>query len=172
MRAFSGRFYNNLRAMYDFLGVRYQSQRFVFGFSSITSKVSSTSQNTQEHLHFVHSSNNHILLPMRTQRATLTGYLLEIGYLILWYTWFTICCFFVPPIAASRTTSCESFRSYIRRIYHPKYFISSYLLPLFSSVATCSHEAILEFPAHDLVDYKQKTNGEQHYTVSGGVCEI
>jgi hypothetical protein len=30
----------------------------------------------------------------------------------------------------------------------------------------------LEFPAHDLIDYKKKTNGEQHYTVSGGVNQV
>lgn len=28
------------------------------------------------------------------------------------------------------------------------------------------------FPAYDLVDYKKKTNGDQHYTVSGGVNEV
>jgi hypothetical protein len=30
----------------------------------------------------------------------------------------------------------------------------------------------LEFPAYDLVEYKKKTNGDQHYTVSGGVNEV
>jgi hypothetical protein len=30
----------------------------------------------------------------------------------------------------------------------------------------------LEFPAHDLIDYKKKTNGDQHYTVYGGVNEV
>lgn len=166
MRAFSGGFYNNLRNMYDYLGVKYQPQRFVFGFSSITSKLSCTSQKSQERLHFVHSSNNHILFPVRPQTATFIGHLVEIGYLILFYSWFTICCFFVPSLPY------ESFRSYIRRIHLPRYFVSSYLLPLFSSVATCSHEALLEFPAHDLIDYKKKTNGDQHYTVQGGVNEV
>lgn len=166
MRAFSGGFYNNLRAMYDFLGVKYRSQRFLFGFSSIASKLSCTSQKPQERLHFVHSSNNHILFPMRPQTATLISHLFEIGYLIVWYAWFTICCFYVPPLP------CESFRSYIQRIHLPRYFVSSYILPLFSSVATCPHEALLEFPAHDLIDYKKKTNGDQHYTVYGGVNEV
>jgi hypothetical protein len=158
--------------MYDFLGVEYQPQRFLFGFSSIASKLSCTSQKTTERLHFVHSSNNHIRFPMRPQNATLISHLFEIGYLMMWYAWFTICCFFVPPLPATRTITCESFRSYIQRIHLPRYFVSSYLLPLFSSVVTCPHEALLEFPAHDLIDYKKKTNGDQHYTVSGGVNEV
>ncbi|KAH8586933.1 hypothetical protein B0O99DRAFT_585191 [Bisporella sp. PMI_857] len=176
MRAFSGGFYNNLRAMYDFLGVEYQPQRFLFGFSGVASKLSWTSQKQpqkpQERLHFVHSSNNHIPFPMRPQTATLISHLFEIGYLIVCYAWFTICCFFVPPLPATRTIPCESFRSYIQRIRLPRYFVSSYLLPLFSSVATCPHEALLEFPANDLIDYKKKTNGDQHYTVYGGVNEV
>ncbi|KAH7418956.1 hypothetical protein BKA64DRAFT_689981 [Cadophora sp. MPI-SDFR-AT-0126] len=166
MRAFSGGFYNNLRDMYDFLGVTYRPQRFLFGFSSIASKLSCMSQNPPQRLHFVHSSNNHIRFPIRPQTATLISHLFEIGYLIVWYAWFTICCFVVPPLPY------ESFRSYIRRIRLPRYFVSSYLLPLFSSVATCPHEALLEFPAHDLIDYKKKTNGDQHYTVYGGVNQV
>ena len=166
MRAFSGGFYNNLRAMYDFLGVKYRRQGFLFAFSNIASELSFTPQKPQERLHFVHSSNNHILFPMRPQHATLISHLFEIGYLIVWYAWFAICCFWLPPLA------CESFRSYIRRIHLPRYFVSSYLLPLFSSVATCPHGALLEFPAHDLIDYKKKTNREQHYTVYGGVNQV
>ena len=172
MRAFSGGFYGNLKAMYDFLDVKYQRQRFLFGFSSIPSELSYTSQNHSERLHFVHSSNNHIPFPMKPEMSTFPGHLFEIGYLILWYSWFTICCFFIPPTPATRTTPCESLESYIRRIHLPRYFISSYLLPLFSSVATCSHKELLKFPAHDLIDYKKKTNWNQHYTVSGGVNEV
>lgn len=172
MRAFAGGFYSNLMAMYDFLQVEYRPQKFLFGFSSIASKHRCTSQNFQERLDFIHSSNNHILFPIRPQTVTLISHLCEIGYLIVWYAWFTMCCFLVPPFPATRTMPCESLRSYIRRIRLPKYFVSSYLLPLFSSVATCPHEALLEFPAQDLIDYKRKTNGDQHYTVCGGVNTI
>lgn len=172
MRAFAGGFYNNLKAMYDFLEVKYQPQRFLFGFSSIASQLSCTRQNSAEQLHFVHSSNNHIVFPMRPQSSTPLGHLFEIGYLIVWYAWFTICCFFIPPLPATLSTPCESLRSYIQRIRLPRYFVSSYLLPLFSSVATCGHDALLDFPAYDLVDYKRKTNGDQHFTVSGGVNEV
>ncbi|KUL83740.1 hypothetical protein ZTR_08645 [Talaromyces verruculosus] len=122
MRAFAGGFYSNLMAMYDFLQVEYQPQKFLFGFSSVASKTS-TSQNSQERLKFIHSSNNHILFPIRPQTVDPISHLCEIGYLI-------VC------------------------------------------VATCPHEALLEFPAQDLIDYKRKTNGDQHYTVCGGVNEV
>ena len=52
------------------------------------------------------------------------------------------------------------------------YFISNYLLPLMSSVATCSHEELLAFPASDLIDYKRVTTGQPHYVVSAGVREV
>lgn len=157
--------------MYDFLGVKYKPQRFLFGFSKITSKLNHSSS-SPEHVHFIHSSNNHIHFPMKPQTSSLVSHAIEIAYLIVWYAWFTICCFAMPPTLATPTTPCESFGAYIRRIYLPAYFVSSYLLPLFSSVATCPHEALLEFPAHDLIDYKKKTNWNLHYTVSGGVNEV
>ena len=172
MRAFAGGFYNNLRAMYDFLDVRYRPQRFLFGFSSIASKLNCSSPKSPERLHFVHSSNNHILFPMKPENSTVANHILEIAYLIVWYAWFTICCFCVPPTPATPTVPCESLREYIQRIHLPTYFVSCYLLPLFSSVATCPHEALFEFPAHDLIDYKKRTNWDQHYTVFGGVNEV
>ena len=167
MRAFSGGFYNNLKTMYDYLGVQYRPQRFLFGFSTIAPKLSCKPKTApQERLHFVHSSNNHILFPMRPHTATFLSHLIEVLYLIVWYAWFTICCFLVAPFPH------ESFRSYVQRIYLPSYFVSSYLLPLFCSVATCPHDELMEFPAHDLIDYKKRTNGDQHYTVHGGVSQV
>jgi hypothetical protein len=35
-----------------------------------------------------------------------------------------------------------------------------------ASVATCSHKALLEFPAKDLTEYKRLTSGGDHFTVS------
>lgn len=167
MRAFAGGFYANLKAMYDFLEVPYQPQRFLFGFSKIPG-----SSKGQEHLHFLHSSNNHNYFPIKPQAATVFAHFVEIAYLIVWYVWFTICCFFVEPIPATATSLCESFGAYVQRIQLPAYFTSSYLLPLFSSVATCPHEELLDFPAYDLIQYKRKTNWDQHYTVSGGVHAV
>jgi hypothetical protein len=48
----------------------------------------------------------------------------------------------------------------------PRHFVNFYLLPLFSSVATCSHKALLQFPARDLTEYRRQSAGRQHYTVS------
>lgn len=158
--------------MYDFLEVKYKPQRFLFGFSKVASKLKHTSSSNPERMHFIHSSNNHIHFPIKPQTSSLVGHVVEIAYLILCYAWFTICCFSMPPTPATPTAHCESLGAYIRRIYLPDYFVSSYLLPLFSSVATCPHEALLEFPAHDLIDYKKKTNWNQHFTVSGGVHDV
>jgi hypothetical protein len=55
---------------------------------------------------------------------------------------------------------------YLQRIALPRHFVNFYLLPLLSSVATCSHKALLQFPARDLTEYKRQSAGGQHYTVS------
>jgi len=44
--------------------------------------------------------------------------------------------------------------------------VNFYLLPLLSSVATCSHKALLQFPARDLTEYKRQSTGGEHNTVS------
>jgi len=49
----------------------------------------------------------------------------------------------------------------------PRHFVNFYLLPLLSSVATCSHKALLQFPAKDLTEYRRQSAGGKHYTVSG-----
>jgi hypothetical protein len=49
----------------------------------------------------------------------------------------------------------------------PRHFVNFYLLPLFASVATCSHKALLQFPAKDLTEYRRQSAGGKHYTVSG-----
>jgi len=43
---------------------------------------------------------------------------------------------------------------------------------LISSVATCSHAELLQFPATDVTDYKRKTSGRNHYAVSEGVGSV
>lgn len=68
---------------------------------------------------------------------------------------------------ATNCRLCESLDEYLRRIMLPRNFVNFYLLPLLSSVATCSHEALLQFPARDLTEYKKQSAGGQHYTVSG-----
>ena len=172
MRAFAGDYYKNLRAMYDYLGVRYHAQRFLFSFSRVMNLCSGDPRLRNEHLHFIHSSNNHHLPPIRPRGTQLFAYLLETAYLLVLYIYFSLCCFLVPPLPETGKIPSESFAQYIHRIRLPIYFISNYLLPLMSSVATCSHEELLAFPASDLIDYKRVTTGQPHYVVSDGVREV
>ena len=83
------------------------------------------------------------------------------------YIWWSLCCFWVPPIPETHSGVCESVDEYLQRIMLPRHFVNFYLLPLLSSVATCSHKALLQFPARDLTEYKRQSAGGQHYTVSG-----
>ncbi|MCJ1450224.1 hypothetical protein MMC28_000553 [Mycoblastus sanguinarius] len=122
--------------------------------------------------YFIHSSNNHRIPPIKPNGLSLYAYLFETVYLLFWYGWFSICCFLIQPLPATGKTACESFGQYVRRIWLPEVFLSDYLLPLMSSVATCTHENLLGFPAIDLIDYKRRTSGAEHYVVSDGVHEV
>jgi predicted NAD/FAD-binding protein len=95
----------------------------------------------------------------------------EVAYLLACYAWFSICCFFVAP-TSSRPYGSETLEEYLRRIWLPAYFATYYLLPLISSVTTCPHDALLRFPASDLIDYKRRTHRAPHYTVSNGVNTV
>ena len=172
MRAFAGGYYKNLRAMYDYLGVRYHPQRFLFSFSRAAELCSGDKHLRNEQLQFIHSSNNHHIPPIRPRGTQLLTYVVETAYLLVLYIYFYLCCFFVPPLLESGKIPCESFAQYVHRIRLPMYFMSNYLLPLMSSVATCSHEELLAFPASDLIDYKRMTTGQLHYVVSDGVREV
>ena len=54
----------------------------------------------------------------------------------------------------------------------PGYYVRNYLLPLMSSVTTCSHDVLMDFPAIDLVDYERRTFRKKHYTVLGGIHRV
>ena len=172
MRSFAGEYYKNLRAMYDYLGVQYHAQRFLFSFSRTTDPCSGAMHLRNEQLHYVHSSNNHHIPPVRPRGTQLFAYVLETAYLLVLYIYFSLCCFLIPPVPETGKLPCESFAQYVHRIRLPMYFITNYLLPLMSSVATCSHQELLAFPASDLIDYKRVTTGQPHYVVSDGVREV
>ncbi|EON68880.1 hypothetical protein W97_08138 [Coniosporium apollinis CBS 100218] len=172
MRAFAGGFYNNLRAMYDYLGVGYHAQPFLFNFSKVAAQDTGSIPKEKGSSYFVHSSNNHRISPVRPEGIRTAAWLMEILYLLVCYTWFTACCFFVVPRSADEKEFCETLDEYLHRIRLPRYFVTYYLLPLISSVTTCPHEALLSFPAADVTDYKKRTHGAQHYTVSNGVREV
>ena len=199
MRAFAGGYYANLLAMYKYLGIPFRPQRFLFTFS--TTKYTESDESTisggslkqggfsrirtgGETPYFIHSSNNHRFPPLRPDGRALFDYLSEVIYLWFAYTYFTFCCFWFPPekktftqpsVAGSLskpTGRTESLREYLKRIRLPKHFVRHYLLPLISSVTTCPHETLLDFPAADITGYKLHMHKQPHYVVEGGVCQI
>ncbi|KAL1967069.1 hypothetical protein VTN77DRAFT_3593 [Rasamsonia byssochlamydoides] len=169
MRAFAGGFYHHLIRMYDYLGVRYHSQQFIFSFTRLSSRGSpSSGKLPSPQPHMVHASNFHRLPPV-PGKIDLIFWLLEAAYALFFYVWFIICASYVAPYEASSFSSCETFGHYLRRICLPQYYITNYLLPLMSSVCTCSHQELLNFPASDVLDYKKRTHLQPHYAVDAGV---
>lgn len=154
--------------MYDYLGVESVSPRFIYSLSRAdASKVSP---------YYIHSSNNH-RLPLRPEDSAFGSWILEICYLAICYFWFTACCFFIRPHTAagggfSDGKEEESFRDYLERARVPWYYTKNYLVPLMASVTTCTHDALLDFPAIDVVDYEKRTFRQPHYTVVGGVDRV
>jgi hypothetical protein len=165
MRAFAEGYYKNLIRMYKHLGVQYSSQQFVYSFEK--KAASGIGYEKIKDCYFIYSSNNHRLLPIRPHGMRRVSWLIETIYVAICYLWWSICCFWIPPILATNSGECESLDEYIQRIMLPSHFINFYLLPLLSSVATCSHKALLQFPARDLTEYKKQSAGGQHYTASG-----
>ncbi|KAL2833325.1 hypothetical protein BDW59DRAFT_138481 [Aspergillus cavernicola] len=201
MRAFAAGYYDNLRKMYTYLGVGFEEPRFVYSLSTLDSssmdsslkesgKKLKTEKKREGKTYFIHSSNNHILPPIRPPGMPIRKWIIEILYLLFWYVWFTGACFIItprsaptthptPPTYASKSTpksnrkgkgkANESLRAYLHRINLPTYYTTHYFLPLMSSVTTCTHDELLEFPAVDVVGYTRRTYRRPHYTVKGGV---
>lgn len=164
MRAFAGGYYNNLKALYDYLGIRYRSQPFLFNFVA-SDPPTSIAPSQRPGTYFVHASNLH-QRASRPRAVSILAYCVRVICLIACYAWFSICCFLV----ASRSN--ETLQQYLDRIYLPRFFVDYYLLPLISSVTTCPHESLLMFPASDVIEYKRRTHAAPHYTVAGGVREV
>lgn len=144
MRAFAGGYYNNLKSMYSHLGIQYHNQPFLFEFAKIASR--SGNQCNSPGSYFIHASNLHKLPPRPSAIASIL-YWQEVVYLLACYAWFSACCFFVAP-TRTEPYGAETLAEYLRRVRLPEYFIMYYLLPLISSVTTCSHEALLRFSSH------------------------
>lgn len=166
MRAFAAGFYSNLMRMYDYLGVKYHSQPFLFSFSRLDSNPSGGSGP-----YMVHTSNFHQIPPVPRNRD-LFQWIAEGIYVFVIYLWFTLCCFFVSPSEPSASSPGETLDQYLRRIHLPEYYVASYLLPLISSVCTCSHQQLLQFPASDVLEYKKRTHRQNHYVVTDGVQTV
>jgi hypothetical protein len=168
MRAFAGGYYSKLKAMYDHLGLEYRAQSFLFIFSTMPNLRSGFETDASKP-YFIHSSNNHRLPPLKPCGMPLNEWLLELLYLLFFYTYFTICCLVVQPMSGDDD---ETLRQYLARIRVPQHFTTVYILPLMSSVTTCTHAELLNFPACDVIDYKKRTRGKQHYTLIHGVHSV
>ncbi|KAH8428820.1 uncharacterized protein LDX57_006499 [Aspergillus melleus] len=164
MRAFAGGYYHNLLRMYDHLGICYQPQPFVFGFSR-----RSAHQAHAVEPYMIHASNFHQTPPI--PRGHLVRWIWEVIFVLFCYWWFVLCCFFVRPLVFGNSEG-ESFDHYLRRIHLPLYYVDSYLLPMISSVCTCSHAQLRRFPASDITAYKRLIHRQPHFVVPDGVYTV
>ncbi|KAL5338965.1 hypothetical protein BJX70DRAFT_388216 [Aspergillus crustosus] len=130
MRAFAAGYYDNLRKMYTYLGVRFEEPRFVYSLASASSSSSSSSSTSpakgkkagngeekkaggnrdrdRDGVYFIHSSNNHILPPIRPPGVGFGTWVVEIVYLLFWYVVFTAGCFFIAPRGETSSSSTSS----------------------------------------------------------------
>ena len=99
MRAFAGGYYETLMNLYDHLNIKYEVQPFLYSFSKAEHQSSNCGGN-QNAPYFIHSSNNHRIPPVRPQNMPLYLYILESAYLIIMYSYFTICCSLLRPHVA------------------------------------------------------------------------
>lgn len=171
MRAFAGGFYANLLRMYDYLGIQYKQQPFMFSFSRLLPRRKPGFCQEEEEPYMTHASNFHQIPPVPGR--DIVQWMVEVCYVLIFYTWFTLCCFFVPPSDKGEDDGeGESLEEYLHRIHLPRYYVASYLLPMISSVCTCSHSDMLRFPASDVLEYKRCTHRQPHYVVTGGVHSV
>lgn len=181
MRASAGGYYANLNRMYRHLGIPMHPVRFLYVFTKALrpnldtpapqpeSPPSSSPSEAAAAVpggYFIHASNHHQLRPPRPSSYGLFRYLLEVIFLIVCHSWFTACCFVVRPVET------ENFSSFLDRIWVPRRYITHYVLPILSSVSTCTHTQLLTFPAADLVSYITKSYNQPHYTVCGRVRQV
>lgn len=151
MRTFSGGYYANLFQTLNFLGIKTQVRHFRYIFMERTRR------------HFQFYSNFHRIIPC-FENGILTNL-----FNFLCYVWFTIAIFLLPPrITNLPYTRCqtESLDEYAHRIRLPSKFLDRCLLPLFASVATCTHDHLRNLPAAYIADYRKLTLGTHHRTVS------
>lgn len=197
MRAAAGGYYDNLMRMYRHLGIPLHPVRFLFVFAkaaaatvssqsvskaakpimqngrrkSCTSSTADDGQMTdggfesEAGTYFIHASNLHQTPPPWPGNRGVLAHIFEIMFLILCHFWFSIACVLVRP-------GGDSFGDYLQRIWIPRRYASQYLIPLMSSVSTCTHDELLAFPASDIVSYKKLSHGRQHYVVCGGVEQV
>lgn len=161
MRSFSPGYYRNLTAMLNFLRIRYHIERLLFVFS-----LDVGDSRAPPSPYYTHASNLHRIIPPIPTGVNPFRHAVQVILLAACYLWLSACCFLIAP------SDDETLGTYLGRIWIPRWFTSQYLLPLISSVATCSHEALLQFPARDFVTYRRKLFGTDHYTVENGIWDV
>ncbi|KAF5020683.1 hypothetical protein F66182_7281 [Fusarium sp. NRRL 66182] len=175
MRASAGGYYHHLMRMYRHLRIPLHPIRFLFVFARALPAADGTiaPKGSENESYFVHASNLHQTpLPWPGTRGVIP-HMLEVLYLIVCQFWFIIACFLVAPLDATASSQySESFAEYSKRIGLPRRYTTHYLLPLLSSVSTCTHDELLRFPASDIVSYKKLSHRQQHYAVCGGVSQV
>lgn len=191
MRAFADGYYDHLRRMYEYFGIESVVLRFIYSLSTThhnpthsqnkeKEKETDSSNNARISPYFVHSTNNHKIPPLRPTGRGLIAWILEICYLLVCIIWLTACYSFIAP-RTTTTGNCngnggggggETIREYLERIKLPRCFVNGYLLPLFSVLATCTHDELLAFPAVDIVEYSRRSYGRPHRSIVGGVEQL
>ncbi|KFY81177.1 hypothetical protein V499_00003 [Pseudogymnoascus sp. VKM F-103] len=162
MRVFSGEYYANLFKLVAEFNVPAKPRRFLFVFT----------REEHERPYFIHASNKHRMFPPNTtpnpslyQRV---GHLILSVILGLCYAVFAFGVKFFPPGVGGPgdAAGTETIEHYCNRLFLPQFFLNDYLVPLFSSVATCSHDDFRTFPAVYITDYKKYTSGNDHNSVT------
>lgn len=176
MRASAGGYYDNLMRMYKLLEIPLHPIRFLFAFSKPATGSTLSLDLVQQAgavpgSYFVHASNLHQLPPRPLGTSRLTHFF-EIVYLIICHFWFSIACFLVAPRNDDSGSNSETLGHYLNRIWLPRRYATRYLMPLMSSVSTCTHAEMLAFPASDIVNYKKHSTGHHHYAVCGGAHQV
>lgn len=163
MRVFSGEYYANLFKLVAEFNVPAKPRRFLFVFT----------REEHERPYFVHASNGHrkippVPMPNPSLFSSIKHYALMLT-VALCYAVFAFGVKFIPPKVSkpgSEATKTETIEQYCNKLWLPKFFLNDYLVPLFSSVATCSHEDFRSFPAVYITDYKKYTSGNDHNSVT------
>ena len=154
-------------AMYDYLGIKYHWQKFRFEFSKGECSNAESGKGLGSRPYFIHASDKHEMPPPRPATMSRLAYVLELVFVVVCFAWYTFCSSLIPASEHS-----ETLETYLKRIWMPRQFVSRYLLPLMSAVATCTHQEMLEFPASDVVRYRKVITRRKQYVVCGGVCTV
>ncbi|KFY16433.1 hypothetical protein V492_01342 [Pseudogymnoascus sp. VKM F-4246] len=162
MRVFSGEYYANLFKLVAEFNVPAKPRRFLFVFT----------REEHDRPYFIHASNKHRIFPPNpvpnpSLYQKIRHFLLSLTVGLCYAVFAFGVRFFPPGVSRSgEATETETIEHYCNRLFLPQFFLKDYLVPLFSSVATCSHDDFRSFPAVYITDYKKYTSGNDHNSVT------